>query len=73
MPRESEQKIRHDIDPETWFCRICGKASMQIFSTSEPCVEGDKVVGISHIRAKARLSALLGVDQENCSVATNDA
>lgn len=42
-------KAKHDIDPQTYFCRNCGQSAVLIRSKGISCTSADNVVAISHI------------------------
>jgi hypothetical protein len=49
----------HDIEPRTEYCKRCGQAVREIYARDLPCVDGDNVVGISHLVRGARLDFLV--------------
>lgn len=48
--------VTHDFDPATSFCRRCGCARVQAVESGAGCVEGENVVGVSHVIAGRRMA-----------------
>lgn len=62
--------MKHDWDTASYFCIGCGIAAQSVVENPDFsfCPANDKLVAISHIVARRRLNALLGlVDDQDVS------